>query len=73
MMRPNKDVMINSSILILAIVIVIERIPSVDTGILPKDVGRQPRKVHFVRKDGYVSIRAGFYADKSARPMTCFK
>ena len=33
MMRPNKDVIINTSILILAIVIVIERILSVDTGI----------------------------------------
>ena len=33
MMRPNKDVIINTSILILAIVIVIERIISVDTGI----------------------------------------
>ena len=33
MIRPNKDVIINSSILILAIVIVIERILSVDTGI----------------------------------------
>ena len=33
MMRPSKDVIINTSILILAIVIVIERIISVDTGI----------------------------------------
>ena len=57
-MRPNRDVIINSSILILAIVIVIERIPSVDTGILPKDVGRQPRKVGYIlyeRTDMYLS------------------
>ena len=66
-MRPNRDVIINSSILILAIVIVIERIISVDTGIRYKRlVANEKGRI----ADGCMLLqRAGFHADKSARPF----